>query len=85
VRWYKDLLKDSTIWWHEGIRIPFAQRVPSLRSSLDVSAALTPCQFPNTICCSRAIRSRYQSEDRKRQIVSSRTHHKKTEPIHSVG
>jgi hypothetical protein len=84
VRWYKDLLEDSTNWWPEGIRIPFAQRAPSLRS-MDVYAALTPCEFPNTICCSLAIRSRYQSEDKKRQIVSSRTHHKKPEPIHNVG
>jgi hypothetical protein len=84
-RWYKGMLVDPSIWLHEGIRFPFAQRAPSLRSSLDVYAALTPCEFANTICCSRAIRSRYQSGDRKRQIVSSRTHHKKTEPIHSVG
>jgi hypothetical protein len=84
-RWYKDMLVDPSIWWHEGIRFPFAQRAPRCVLAWMSTQLLRPAKFPNTICCSRAIRRRYQSEDRGRQIVSSRTHHKITEPIHSVG
>jgi hypothetical protein len=44
-RWYKDMLVDPSIWWHEGIRFPFCTASSTLCTSLDVYAALTPCKI----------------------------------------
>jgi hypothetical protein len=66
-RWYRDMLVDPSIWWHEGIRFPFAQHSTAPRYVLAwmFTQPSRPENFPDTICCPRAIRNRYQSEDRK--------------------